>query len=42
MLAHRRPEAYRQAARPAYPPAGTQLSIEANNAATAAAKKRLS
>jgi predicted amidohydrolase len=42
MLAHRRPEAYRHAAAPAYPPAGVNLSIDANNAATAAAKKRLS
>ncbi|HUR53099.1 MAG TPA: nitrilase-related carbon-nitrogen hydrolase [Gemmataceae bacterium] len=41
MLAHRRPEAYRHAATPAYPPAGTTLSIEGNNAATATAKKRL-
>ena len=41
MLAHRRPEAYRHAAKPTYPPAGMTLSIEANNAATATAKKRL-
>jgi predicted amidohydrolase len=43
MLAHRRPEAYRLAARPAYPPGGAAkpLTIEANDRATADAKARL-
>jgi predicted amidohydrolase len=44
MLAHRRPEAYRLATRPAYAPGGAAsgpLTIEGNNRATAAAKGRL-
>jgi predicted amidohydrolase len=44
MLAHRRPEVYRHATRPAYPAGGSAsgpLTVAGNDAATARAKSRL-
>jgi hypothetical protein len=41
MLAHLRSEAYAAYSRPVYPRAGHRLTLESNNAAIEAAKRRL-